>query len=94
MTLDLWCYFPQLDDVVALAHACPEVAIVLDHFGGPIGTGSYAGQRDEVFQRWQQGMRALGVYPNVHVKFGGLAMAVAGFGWRARAVPQNGRAHV
>ena len=89
MTLDLWCYFHQLDDVAALSHACPEVAIVLDHFGGPIGTGSYAGQRAEVFKRWQQGMRALGACPNVHVKLGGLAMAVAGFGWRARAVPPS-----
>lgn len=89
MTLDLWCYFHQLDDVATLVRACPQVAIVLNHFGGPIGTGPYTGRRDEVFQRWRQGMQALGVYPNVHVKLGGLNMAVAGFGWRQRAVPPS-----
>jgi len=89
LTLDLWCYFHQLDDVAALARACPDASLVLDHCGGPIGSGPYAGRRAEVFQRWQQGMQALGVYPNVHVKLGGMAMAVAGFGWRERAVPPS-----
>ena len=89
MTLDLWCYFHQLDDVAVLARACPGVPIVLDHFGGPIGTGPYADRRADVFQRWRHGMQALGAYPNVHVKLGGLAMAVAGFGWHQRAVPPS-----
>ncbi len=34
-------------------------------------------------------MQTLGVYPNVHVKLGGLAMAMAGFGWRERALPPS-----
>ena len=89
MTLDLWCYFHQLDNVAVLARACPEVSIVLDHFGGPIGAGPYAGHRAEVFQRWRQGMQALSAFPNVCVKLGGLAMAVAGFGWRERAEPPS-----
>ena len=89
MTLDLWCYFHQLDDVSALARACPGVTIVLDHFGGPIGSGPYAGRRAEVFQHWRSGVQALSAFPNVHVKLGGLAMAVAGFGWRERAVPPS-----
>ncbi|MCY7305648.1 MAG: amidohydrolase family protein [Rhodoferax sp.] len=89
MTLDLWCYFHQLGDVSALARACPGVTIVLDHFGGPIGTGPYAGHRAEVFQRWRQGVQALRVFPNVCIKLGGLAMVVAGFGWRERAVPPS-----
>ena len=87
LVLDLWAYFHQLDDVAVLASACPDQVLVLDHFGGPIGIGPYAGQREQVFQRWRQAMRALGAVPNLYVKLGGLAMAVAGFGWRDRAVP-------
>ena len=56
---------------------------------GPIGIGPYAGHRDAVFQRWRAHLQALGAYPNVTVKLGGLAMAAAGFGWRARAVPPS-----
>lgn len=89
LSLDVWAYFHQLDEVLALARACPGLSIVLDHAGGPIGMGPYAEQRQQVFQRWRQGLQALGRQPNVVLKFGGLAMPLAGFEWRKRPQPPD-----
>ena len=89
LSLDLWLYFLQLDDVAALARACPELSIVVDHCGGVLGIGPYAGRRDEVFAQWRQSIRALRSLGNVSVKFGGLAMPLAGFAWRAQPVPPH-----
>ena len=87
LVLDVWVYFHQLGDVAALAHACPELIIVVDHAGGPVGIGAYAGRRDAVFTQWRAALKTLGRLPNVVLKFGGLAMPLAGFGWRKLAQP-------
>lgn len=82
LSFDVWSYFHQLDDVLVLARACPELSIVVDHAGGPIGIGPYADRRAEVFGRWRQGLQALAALDNVCLKFGGMAMPLAGFDWR------------
>lgn len=82
LSLDVWVYFHQLGDVAALARACPGLTIVVDHAGGVVGIGRHADRRDEVFASWREGLRTLGAMPNVVLKFGGLAMPLAGFGWR------------
>ena len=87
LSLDVWLYFHQLGDVAALAGACPGLTIVVDHVGGPIGIGAYAGRRDEVFAQWRGALQALGPLPNVAIKFGGLAMPLAGFAWRKLPQP-------
>lgn len=87
LTLDLWVYHTQLQDVARLAAACPQTTLVLNHCGGPLGIGPYAGQRDSVFLEWQARIQALGRYPNVVVKLGGLAMPRCGFGWHEAARP-------
>ena len=92
LSLDLWLYFHQLDDVAALARACPGLSIVVDHCGGVLGIGPYAGCRSEVFRQWQQAIRTLQPLHNVSVKFGGLAMALAGFGWRSQPTPPHSEA--
>jgi predicted TIM-barrel fold metal-dependent hydrolase len=65
----------------------PELQIVLDHIGMPVGIGRYAGRRAEVFEDWRRGIRELAGCPNVVVKLGGMVMPIAGFGWHGRAVP-------
>src|ERR1700704_1836194 len=50
---DAWMYHTQLGELVDLARAFPETPIVLDHVGGAIGLGPYAGRRDEVFAEWK-----------------------------------------
>ncbi|MEY4268062.1 MAG: hypothetical protein RIS90_2597 [Pseudomonadota bacterium] len=89
LSLDTWAYFHQLDDVVALALACPDLIIVVDHVGGPLGIGTYADRRQEVFTQWRQSLQAFAPLDKVVMKFGGLAMPLAGFGWRKQPTPPS-----
>ena len=58
LSFDAWLYHPQFPDLVELARAFPDVTIVLDHIGGPLGVGPYKGKRDEVFQAWARESRS------------------------------------
>jgi predicted TIM-barrel fold metal-dependent hydrolase len=71
LTFEAWNH-PQIKILTAVARECPEVKIVLNHFGGPLGVGPY--KRDEVFPGWRAAIKALSACPNVYVKLGGLAM--------------------
>jgi len=79
LSFDAWMYHTQLDELIDLARAFPATPIVLDHVGGPIGLGPYAGKRDEVFSAWSGKIRALATCPNVSIKLGGLGMRMFGF---------------
>ncbi len=72
-----------------LARAFPETAIVLDHVGGPLGIGAYAGKRDAMFTDWAASIRDLATCPNVHVKLGGLGMPLTGLGFHERPEPPS-----
>ncbi|WP_028710519.1 amidohydrolase family protein [Paracoccus pantotrophus] len=78
LTLELWGFHPQLAGIKAFARKVPEVTIVLNHIGGPLGVGRYAQMRDEVFREWSQGMSALAEEPNVMVKISGLGISRLG----------------
>ena len=86
LSFDAWQYHTQLPEVTALARAFPETKIVLDHVGGPLGIGPYAGKRDEVFAGWSRDVRELAACPNAYVKLGGLGMAICGFDFHKRDV--------
>jgi predicted TIM-barrel fold metal-dependent hydrolase len=87
LPLDVWGYHTQLPHVVALARAVPELTVVVDHVGGPLGIGPFAGKQDEVFPEWKQRMRELAALPNTVVKLGGLTMYVSGFDFHRRSRP-------
>lgn len=87
LSFDAWLYHPQLMELADLAKAFPNVTIIVDHIGGLIGIGPYAGKREEVFHQWESGITALAACPNVVVKLGGLGMSLSGFGWNERATP-------
>jgi L-fuconolactonase len=89
LSFDAWLYHPQLDELTDLARAFPETAIVLNHVGGPLGIGVYAGQRETVFARWRGAIRRLAACPNVSVKLGGLGMRISGFGFEALPSPPS-----
>jgi len=87
LTFDAWLYHTQIPEVAELARAFPDVTIILNHAGGPLGIGPYAGHRSEVFDIWRRNMAGLAGCHNVFVKFGGLAMTMSGFGWHKRDSP-------
>ena len=89
LTFDAWLYHPQIADLTALARAFPETGICLDHVGGPLAIGSYAGKRDEVFKAWSSAIKELATCPNVVVKVGGLAMRINGWGFENNQDPPS-----
>ena len=89
ISFEAWLYHTQLMELVDLARAFPDTTIIVNHIGGLLGIGPYAGKHDEVFQEWQHGIAALSTCPNVVVKLGGLGMSRCGFGWHQRATPPS-----
>ena len=89
LSFDAWMYHTQLGELVGLARAFPATPIVLDHVGGPIGLGPYAGRRDEVFAAWSARVRELSACPNVHIKLGGLGMRMFGFTHHTGELPPS-----
>jgi len=89
LTFEAWCYHRQIPDVTALARAFPDTTIVLDHLGGPVGIGSYAGKARDVYAEWRASIAELATCPNVVAKLGGLNMEVNGYGWHERPRPPS-----
>ncbi len=87
LTFEAWCYHRQIPDVTALARACPATTIVLNHFGGPLGIGPYAGRAKDVYAEWRTHIGELATCPNVVAKLGGINMEMNGFGWHERPRP-------
>ena len=84
LSFDAWLFHPQIAELTDLARAFPDTPIVLDHLGGPLGIGPYAGQADSVYADWRRDIDALARCPNVVAKLGGIHMPVNGFGWHKR----------
>src|SRR5207237_514866 len=78
LTFDVHLLFTQLPDLIDLARNVAQTTIVLDHIGGPVHTGPYAGRREEVLAAWTSHMRELSHQPNIVVKVGGLGMDTMG----------------
>jgi L-fuconolactonase len=89
LSFDAWLLHPQIGELADLARAFPETRIVLNHVGGPVGIGAYAGKHKEVFPGWAASIKALAACPNVHVKVGGLGMRIGGFGFDREAEPPS-----
>src|ERR1700761_1215619 len=87
LSFDAWQFHPQLSEFTDLARAFPDTRIVLDHCGGPVGLGRFAGHRDETFKTWKASMQDVAKCPNVNVKLGGLAMRLLGFDFHERPKP-------
>jgi len=81
LSFDAWLYHPQIPELTDLARAQPDVPIVLNHLGGPLGTGAYAGHHDEVMKAWRASLQDLATCPNVVVKLGGIGMPMFGMSW-------------
>jgi L-fuconolactonase len=91
LSLDIWAYQTQLAEALDLARAYPDVTMIIDHLGGPLAAGPYAGRRDELFEPWKADIAALAALPNTRIKLGGLGMKVGGFTFHERAEPPTSR---
>ena len=87
LTFDAWLYYRQFPELADLARTFPDTTIVLDHMGGPLGIGPYAGRQDEELASWRGAVAELARCENVVVKLGGRTMTMSGFGWHKRPDP-------
>ncbi|MCA6123173.1 amidohydrolase family protein [Bradyrhizobium sp. WSM 1704] len=79
LSYDAWVYFTQLDELANTASALPDLLIIMDHCGGPLGYGPYARNKEENFARWRAGIREVARHPNVFCKLGGVLGRGAAF---------------
>lgn len=91
LSYDAMLYHQQIPELADVARAIPELQIVLDHYGTPIGVGPYQGREDARFRQWSADMAELAQCPNVHVKLGGLGMIITGAQWHERDTPPHSR---
>jgi predicted TIM-barrel fold metal-dependent hydrolase len=89
LSFDTWALHTQLVELYDLASACPDVPIIMNHAGGAIGMGLYAGRRELAFAEWRAAIRTLAKAPNVAAKIGGFGMRVWGFGFHQRSLPPS-----
>ena len=87
LSFEGWLYHTQISELADLARAFPETTIILNHFGGPLGIGPYAGKRDEIMVQWRKDIAELATCENVVAKLGGINMKVNGFGWHDGEAP-------
>lgn len=86
-SLEAWLFFPQMKELAEFARAVPDLTIVLNHIGGLLRYGPYAGHDDEVLQTWREGIAATAACPNIVIKLGGIGMPRTGFDWHLRDKP-------
>ena len=86
LSLDVWLYHPQLDELAALADTFEDLTIILNHVGSPILGGPYRDRRDEVMRDWRAGIENVAQRENVVMKLGALPIRLTA-DQRARSEP-------
>ena len=89
LSFESWQYHPQLPDAIDLARAFPDTTIILNHVGGVLGVGPYAGRRQEILESWRKDIGEFAKCPNVNVKLGGIGMTSFGFDFHERDLPPS-----
>jgi predicted TIM-barrel fold metal-dependent hydrolase len=89
LSFEAWQYHPQLPDLIDLARAFPDTTIILNHVGGVLGVGPYAGKRQDILASWKRDIAELAKCPNVVVKLGGVGMIMFGFDFHERDLPPS-----
>jgi predicted TIM-barrel fold metal-dependent hydrolase len=89
LSFDAWMYHPQLPELADLARAHPDVLVILDHLGGPLGIGPYAEDRAALLRTWRANLAEVASCENVVLKLGGIGMPVFGLDWHKRETPPS-----
>ncbi|MDM0022239.1 amidohydrolase family protein [Variovorax saccharolyticus] len=87
LVYDAWQYHPQLPELCSLADAFPQTTIVVNHCGGLLGIGPYAGP--ETFGNWKGLVTEVARRPNTVMKLGGLGGHRCGFDFASRTAPPS-----
>jgi L-fuconolactonase len=87
LSFESWIYHPQVTEFASLARAFPDTPIILDHIGGRLGIGAYAGKEKEVFPVWRRNIEELAECSNASIKLGGMGMHVSGFDFEKKPLP-------
>ena len=77
LVLEVWIYYTQMEDVIALAKAVPHLKIVLNHLGTPILDPKVTDSTAEILAVWKSSLSRLAKFDNVSIKAGGLLMPAA-----------------
>jgi L-fuconolactonase len=91
LSFEAWCYHPQLPQLIQLAKKFPNTTIILNHFGGPLGIGSFSGKEEETYNFWEKQIIELSRCDNVVAKLGGIAMEINGFDWHKNEIAPSGK---
>ena len=89
LTLDALVFHHQHADLLALARACPEATIVMNHTGMPLGYGPFTGKLDEVRAVWMRHLPEIARCPNVIMKLGGMMMRLGSLDYNALPAPPS-----
>ncbi|NIZ15732.1 amidohydrolase [Phaeobacter sp. HF9A] len=89
LSLDVWAYQTQLDEVRALAATLPDLTIIVNHCGGPLGVGPHDRFAPENFQNWRNALAAIAALPNTRIKIGGFGLGVFGWPYTDAALPPH-----
>ena len=90
LSFEAWCYHPQLPQLIKLCQKFNDVTIILNHFGGPLGIGSFENKEKETYEYWKKNIKELSKCENVVAKLGGIAMEINGFNWHKNSIPPSG----
>lgn len=89
LVLDIWAYQTQLDEVAQIARAVPELTVVLDHCGGPLGVGPFRRDDPACFQAWRDGLARVADCPNTRLKIGGFGLVPMGYRYAEEPHPPS-----
>ena len=83
LSLDVWAYHTQLEEIYQLAKANPNVTVIVDHFG----VGPHAADMTDMFKQWRAGIALVASLPNTVIKMGGAGMPVFGIRFDHESTP-------
>ena len=84
---EVYLYHTQLLELTDLARAFPDLTIIMNHHGGPLGVGPYDIMSEDMRSVWRHGISEVASCPNVVAKLGGIAMPRNGFGFHEWDAP-------
>ena len=89
LSLDALVFHHQHADLLALARACPDANIIMNHTGMPLGYGPFKGKEKEVLAVWRKHLAEIAACQNVSMKLGGMMMRLASYDYNQIAAPPS-----